>query len=87
VTSRWEQAEAHFEIALDRNVRIGARPCLARTQQQYAGMLLARGERDDRDKAVDLLTHAAEIADELGMKQLLEKATNLKARAQLAAPT
>ena len=87
VTSRWEEAEAHFEIALDRNARIGARPCLARTQQQYAEMLLARGERDDRDKAIDLLTHAAEIGGELGMQQLLEKATNLKARAQVAAST
>ena len=67
MTSRWEEAEAHFEIALDRNARNGARPCLARTQQQYAEMLLARGERDDSDKAIDLLTHAAEIGGELGM--------------------
>jgi hypothetical protein len=43
VMSRREEGEAHFEAALDRNTRIGARPWLAHTQRQYAGMLLSRG--------------------------------------------
>jgi hypothetical protein len=87
VTSRWPEAEQHFETALDRHVGMGARACLARTQQQYAEMLLDRGERDDRDKAVGLLAQAAGIGGELGMKRLLETVANLTARAQAAAPT
>jgi hypothetical protein len=87
VTSRWQEGEAHFEIALDRNARMGAQPLLAHTQQQYAEMLLARGERDDREKAVELLTQAAEIGGELGMRPLLEKVANAQARAQLPAST
>jgi hypothetical protein len=52
--SRWAEGEAHFEAALDRNARIGARPWLAHSQRQYAAMLLSRGQGDDREKAADL---------------------------------
>jgi tetratricopeptide (TPR) repeat protein len=84
VTSRREEGEAHFEAALDRNARIGARPWLAHTQRQYAEMLLARGEPEDREKAADLLGRAVDIGSELGMKLLLEKVADLQARAQAA---
>src|SRR5206468_4109310 len=39
---RWSDAERHFEEALTMNERIGARPWLAYTQEDYARMLLAR---------------------------------------------
>jgi tetratricopeptide (TPR) repeat protein len=84
VMSRWAEGEAHFEAALDRNARIGARPWLAHSQRQYAAMLLSRGEGDDREKAADLLAHAVGIWRELGMKLLLEKVADLQARAQAA---
>ena len=77
--SRWAEGEAHFEAALDRNARIGARPWLAHTQRQYAGMLLTRDQGDDREKAADLLAQAVEIGRELGMKLLLEKVADLQA--------
>ncbi len=82
--SRWAEGETHFEAALDRNARIGARPWLAHTQRQYAGMLLSRGEGDDREKAADLLAHAVDIGRELGMTLLLEKVADVQARAQAA---
>jgi hypothetical protein len=66
---------------------MGTQPWLAHTQRQYAEMLLARGRRNDREKATELLTHAAEIAAELGMRPLLERVANAQARAQLAAST
>src|SRR4029453_3052919 len=37
--SRWEDAERHFQHALDANARMGARPAVAWTQYQYADML------------------------------------------------
>lgn len=39
---RWEDAERCFEEALEVNRRIGARPYVTYTQQEYAGMLRAR---------------------------------------------
>ena len=77
--SRWEEAEAHFEHALEMNARMGARPWLAHTQHQYAGMLLARGQREDRTRAMTLLDEALTIAHELGMQSLIGKVAALKA--------
>ena len=65
--SRWEDAESHFEDALAMNRRIGARAQLARTQHDYATMLLQRSERGDADKAQGLLELAKATSRELGM--------------------
>ena len=40
---RWEDAERHFEAALELNERVGARPWLARTEADRARMRLERG--------------------------------------------
>ena len=80
--SRWEDAEAHFEAALQFNARMGARPWLAHTQHEYAEMLLARGRPGDREKALELLDRASDTAQELGMKSLIEKVLALKLKVQ-----
>jgi class 3 adenylate cyclase len=85
--SRWEDAERHFKDALETNARMGTRPWVARTQHDYAGMLLARDEPGDRERAVELLTQALDTAQELGMKALVERALALKLRAQGIDPT
>ncbi|MBI4639765.1 MAG: hypothetical protein HY731_03675, partial [Candidatus Tectomicrobia bacterium] len=71
--ARWEAAEKHFKDALEMNARIGAKPYLAHAQQEYAEMLLARGQPEDRARAISLLDEALVIAHELGMKSLVEK--------------
>ncbi|MEK6272993.1 MAG: hypothetical protein AABM42_10160 [Actinomycetota bacterium] len=48
---RWDDAARHFENALAMNERIGARPWLARTQSEYAQMLVARDAPGDTEKA------------------------------------
>ena len=48
--------EELFEGALGMNARIGALPWLARTQDDYAKMLLLRGRPGDHDRARELLT-------------------------------
>jgi hypothetical protein len=68
--ARWEQAEAHFEQALAMNARMGAMPWLARTQFQYAQMLLARRAPGDSERARILLGDALDIAMQFGMRSL-----------------
>jgi tetratricopeptide (TPR) repeat protein len=75
IVERWEDAERHFEDALAMNANMDARPWLARTQDQYATMLLARHQSSDRDKALMLLDAALVTARELGMRALEERIT------------
>ena len=72
---RWDDAERHFEHALAMNARMGALPWLAHTQEQYATMLLARHQSNDRDRAAALLDAALLTARELGMHELEERIT------------
>jgi len=55
------------------NTRMDARPWVARTQEQYATMLLSRRQSVDRDKAAALLDAALATARELGMCALEER--------------
>ncbi|MDO8615442.1 MAG: protein kinase [Dehalococcoidia bacterium] len=80
--SRWEEAERHFEDALEKHAKMGARPYLAHTQREYAEMLLDRGEPGGQEKALGLATQALDTAQELGMKTLVERCLRLKLRAQ-----
>jgi tetratricopeptide (TPR) repeat protein len=67
MTQSWEDAERHFEHALATNAEMGARPWLAHTQSDYARMLHARNDRDDRERAEALLDAARTTYRELGM--------------------
>ena len=77
-----EAAVAHFEAALESNRLIGARPHLARTQLEYAGMLLGTEEISHADlaHARELLAQAETAARELGMSPLLERVQRIEAR-------
>ncbi len=67
---RVDDAQAHLERALRFNQRMGARPSVARTQFEYARLLLKRGHTGDREKAVDLLGKSLATASALGMQYL-----------------
>ena len=64
---RLDEAERHFVEALTMNERMGARPWLARTQDDYARTLLARNEPGDRARAEELLAAAQATYRELGI--------------------
>jgi hypothetical protein len=68
VTQSWEEAELHFENALASNARMGARPWLALTENDYARMLRARDGQGDRERAQLLLDAARRTYRELGME-------------------
>jgi tetratricopeptide (TPR) repeat protein len=55
---RMDEAAEHYEAALAMNTKMGARPWLAHTQNDYAQMLLTRGAPGDRERA-DQLRDAA----------------------------
>jgi len=80
--SRWDEAAQHFEDAIEMNRKMGARPFLARCQQEYAGMLLLREGPGDREKALALLQKALDAGQDLGMKTVVERALALKLRTQ-----
>lgn len=71
--NNWRQAEEHFEDALAMNARTGAKPWLAHTRHDYAVMLKARGNNDDRARIVSLLDGALALAEELGMTALVRR--------------
>ena len=85
---RWEAARAHFEAALALNTAMGARPWLARTQHDYAAMLLTgNGQRAtgnggraarDLEHARALLAEALATARDLGMSPLAARITTLQ---------
>jgi hypothetical protein len=67
---RWDEATAHFEDALARCRRLGARPYLARIEYEHGRALLARGRAADADRARALVGSARAAALELDMPGL-----------------
>jgi DNA-binding SARP family transcriptional activator len=84
-TVRWGDAERHFEQALTTNERIGAVPWLARTQGDYARMLIARGRPGDGDRAMELTREALDGYRDLGIDTYAAEAARLE-RSLSAAP-
>lgn len=70
---RWDDAESHFEAAIELNANTGGRPWLARAQFELARMLLARRRPGDRVRSRDLLATALGIARDTGMRGLQDK--------------
>ena len=63
----FDKAEAHFEHALEMNVRMGTRPWLAHSKAEYARFLRRRGVSGDNERAEVLASEAWAIAAELDM--------------------
>jgi tetratricopeptide (TPR) repeat protein len=67
---RWDDAERHFQDAIEMNTRMGFHPWVALTQLNYAQMLLARDGPADREKARELLAEALAAAERMGMAKV-----------------
>jgi DNA-binding SARP family transcriptional activator/tetratricopeptide (TPR) repeat protein len=85
--SRWEDAERHFERALEMNSRMGVRPWVAHARHDYGRMLIRRGAAGDEMRATELLEGAAEGYEELGMTAWTERAMADLAGIADSAPT
>jgi tetratricopeptide (TPR) repeat protein len=73
-TSRWDEAASQFEDAMTMNARMGARPWLAHTQDDYGRMLLVRDQPGDEARALELLGTAVTTYRELGMESWAQSA-------------
>lgn len=73
----WQQAEEHFERAMELNRRMGASTWLAHTSYEYARLLLRRPS-PDRDRADELLGQATRLARRIGMRTLLARIGTLE---------
>jgi tetratricopeptide (TPR) repeat protein len=80
---RYDDAERHFERALEMNAHIRARVWVAHTQHDYARMLVARDRSGDRERAATLAAEALTTARAVGMKPLGAKVIELRAAAGL----
>jgi hypothetical protein len=67
------------------NDRIGARPWLAHTQEDYARLLLARGDPAKRRQAAKLVAAAHIAYRELGMNTYAQTASALSHEVSTAA--
>ncbi len=65
---RCDEAEVHFEAALDHHQRLASPPFVALTQAGYAQMLGARGGSGDEERADELDRKAHATANEFGMQ-------------------
>ncbi len=83
----WDVAARHFDDAMDLESRAQIRHQLARTQVEYARMLLDRGRADGVLLARSLLAAAERTAESLDMPGVLARVRVLHARASGAAPT
>ena len=70
-TGDLDRAVAHFEDALGRAERLGARPLATRAGVELGAAMLARGEREPGRAR---LAVAAEVADELGLDWVRDRA-------------
>jgi class 3 adenylate cyclase len=79
---RWDDAERHFEDALERSTKMGSGRWATRTQLQYAQMLAARDGPNDRQRALALLAQALETAPTLGLIKDMNDCLALKLQLQ-----
>ena len=75
-----DAAAGHFEEALAFCRKAGARPQLAWTCCEYAGVLRERDAEGDPEKAVALLDESSAISTELGMPPLMKRVVALQER-------
>ena len=82
--SRWQDAEYHFQAAIEMDQRTGGWPWLAHSKADYGRMLLARGTPHDREQARGLLHSARATYDQLGMATHAARASALSERGSRA---
>jgi hypothetical protein len=71
---RFEQAEAHFQVAVERNAAAGAHAWTAHSKLDYALLLARTGGAARRDYRVRMASEALETATDLGLVGLKERA-------------
>jgi class 3 adenylate cyclase len=84
---KFEEAEAHFDQAIQFDQLAGATPWVAYAKFELARMLFKRGDRSDLDRAFEMADQARDTAKNLHMKLLEMRATGLVAKIAIPATT
>ena len=79
---RLDDAEAHFEAAIEMERRMGSGPGVAHAQHGLAAVLLARGAPGDRDRARELARAAVATYEQLGMDAWAARCAGLERRSE-----
>jgi class 3 adenylate cyclase/tetratricopeptide (TPR) repeat protein len=74
---RYDEAEAHFRAAVEMHTRIEAPTWLARTELEWARLLLRRDGPGDRDRARQLLGESLSTARRLDLATVARRAATL----------
>ena len=77
-TGKLDRALEYYTTATQLNEEMGARPFLAQTLVEHADVLLKRRDAGDVEEALAKLERALDIARELGMKPLAERALQMR---------
>jgi class 3 adenylate cyclase len=80
VAKIWDEAEGHFEVALQLSQSMDSRPWFARSQHFYARMLMSRSLENDLERAELLNRSSLAIARSLKMKALEQRSRDLAQR-------
>jgi tetratricopeptide (TPR) repeat protein len=70
---RYPEAESHFRTAAEMNERMGARPWLARTREDWGRMLIEHGSRSDGERGRELVEAALADCRALGLAAQAER--------------
>jgi hypothetical protein len=73
VLGRYDEAQAHFEAALEQNARLRALPLLAHTQEELAAMLRERARPGDLERAEKLEDESVSLRAELSLGDAAER--------------
>jgi hypothetical protein len=76
---RWQEAERHFQLAMQRCTRLGSPAITARVLYEHARMLVARGEEADLPSAAELLAQAEGSCRELDLPGVGDRVAALAA--------
>jgi tetratricopeptide (TPR) repeat protein len=74
----WDDAEQHFERALELEQRLDAASLVARTRYWYGRALIDRGRPEDHERAHDQLRRARDAATTLSMAGLVTQVRELQ---------
>jgi predicted ATPase/DNA-binding CsgD family transcriptional regulator len=80
---RRDEAEAHFQAAIEVCGRSGARLETARACLDYSRFLVA-GQASDREQAAEMLSAAREVFEDMGLRTLLAQAETVAGSLQAA---
>jgi hypothetical protein len=80
-TGRWQLADEHVSLAMERNARSGNRAWSVHGMYEYARLLARRGDPGDAQRVRDLLRDCLAGATEMGMTRVVDQTNALAANA------